>query len=260
MNAQRFDSAVHSWADNLIGWIIRSWLALLLIPLLLFVTLPFLAPVAMALGWQQLGMFIYWLYSPFCHQLPQRSWFLFGEQLTYTVDEIHRVYVSTAAWQLRHFLGTPEMGWKVAWSDRMISFYFMTPVFGLVYGLMRRLGWVIRPFSLRFLSLALIPLALDGATHLVNDIFYGMTGSGFRDTNAWLAFLTAHAFPGFYAGDHAGTFNWWLRLLSGMLAAWGIAFTVFPWLDDLIGEEAARFSEQPNHNHLAMDQVQLQKP
>ena len=41
----------------------------------------------MHLGWSNLGKTIYNFYIPFCHQLPQCSWFLFGEKLTYTLAE-----------------------------------------------------------------------------------------------------------------------------------------------------------------------------
>ena len=54
----------------------------------MIVILPFLAPVAMQLGWTRIGRIIYTVYIPFCHQLPQRSWFLFGPNLTYRLDEI----------------------------------------------------------------------------------------------------------------------------------------------------------------------------
>lgn len=228
------------WVTWLICSVLRHWLALVLTTLMIFVTVPFLAPVAMASGWPDIGRLIYLLYAPFCHQLPQRSWFLFGDSLTYTVEQITSVTASRDAWHLRHFLGTPTMGWKVAWSDRMISFYCMTPVFGLIYAVLRQGNGVIQPRSLTIMILSLLPLVLDGTTHLVNDLFSGVTGGGFRDTNAWLAFLTVNAFPGFYAGDHFGTFNWWMRVVTGLLAAWGSAFTVFPWLDEVIGEEVAR--------------------
>ena len=68
------------------------------------------------------------------------------------------------------------------------------------------------------LAALLFPLALDAGTHLINDLLYGLAGHGFRDTNAWLAWLTGRAFPGFYAGDQFGAFNWWLRLLTGLAA------------------------------------------
>ena len=174
--------------NTLMMGLFRHGVTILLTLLLLFVFLPFLAPVLMANGWSTPGHLIYHLYMPFCHQLPQRSWFLFGDQLTYTLDEIRQVYPYTDMWQLRAFMGSPELGWKVAWSDRMISFYTMTPVFGLFYGWRR--ARPATPLALRFLLLALLPIFVDGITHTINDMLAGTTGAGFRDTNAWLAFLT----------------------------------------------------------------------
>jgi uncharacterized membrane protein len=225
--------------DRLIGWLLRHWLAWLLAGMLLFTLGPFLAPVLMASGWTGLGTLVYQLYAPFCHQLPQRSWFLFGPKLTYTLDEIGQVYPVADAWSLRAFVGTPAMGWKVAWSDRMLSFYTVTPLFGLLYALLRRLR-PIRPLSWRVLVLALLPMFIDGTTHALNDLLYGVAGGGFRDTNTWLAVLTAHTWPGLYAGDAAGSFNWWARLLTGLLAAWGVALWFFPWFDQVIRQEIAR--------------------
>ena len=239
------DTARVEWAaprgHPLVYGLRRYWLAGVLAAMLVFTSLPFLAPVAMQAGWTDLGNLIYTLYSPFCHQLPQRSWFLFGEKLTYTLDEIAQVYPHLEAWQLRRFTGAPGMGWKVAWSDRMISFYFLTPVFGLVYAIARALGWRMRPLSTRLFVVLLLPIALDAGTHLVNDLVYGVAGNGFRDANAWLAWLTGGVLPGFYAGDQAGTFNWWMRLLTGLAAAWGLAFWLFPWLDRLLAAEAERY-------------------
>lgn len=236
------------WMDRLICGCLQHWLAILLVPMLLFVFVPFLAPAAMAAGWLGLGHWIYWLYMPFCHQLPQRSWFLFGPKLTYTITEIQQVYPYTDEGHLRLFYGTPELGWKVAWSDRMISFYGLTPVFGLLYAVLRQTRFARQPLAYKALLLALTPLTLDGLTHTVNDVFFGISNGGFRDTNAWLAYLTFHAFPGFYAGDQFGTFNWWLRLLTGALAAWGLAFFLFPWMDQVMREEASfydtRFAEE----------------
>ncbi len=223
--------------DGLLCWALRHWLALFLTPMLVFVTLPFLAPVAMHEGWETLGQLLYVLYSPFCHQLPQRSFFFFGEKLTYRLGEILAVYPYNDPWQLRHFIGTEAMGYKVAWSDRMISFYFMTPIFALVYPLMQRFGRKPKPLPFWLMLLLLAPITLDGMTHLFSDVLYGISAGGFRDTNAWLAHLTNNAFPGFYAGDHYGTFNWWMRIITGVLAAWGLALHYIPWLDRVMQQE-----------------------
>lgn len=219
--------------DRAAQWFLRHWLAVLLTLLLIFTLAPFLAPMAMAAGYEQLGHLIYTFYIPFCHQLPQRSWFLFGEKFSYTLDEIRQVYPDVDLWRLRFFYGNPQMGWKVAWSDRMLSFYTMTPVFGLLYAWRRNR----RPVSWQLLALTLLPLGVDGLSHLMNDLLYGLSGAGFRDTNAWLAALTGNRWPALYVGDHVGAFNWWMRLLTGLLAAWGMAFFAFPGIDKLIDEE-----------------------
>ena len=226
--------------NRIIRAFMRHWLDIILVPLLLFVLLPFAAPVAMHWGWTEVGKAIYLFYSPFCHQLPERSWFFFGDKLTYTVDEIFAVYPYTDGWRLRWFIGTEAMGWKVAWSDRMISFYTMTPLLMWVYRVLVR---YCEPISGRLFVLTLLPMAMDGGTHLINDVLTTVGGWGFRDQNAWLAWLTGNAFPDFYAGHHFGTFNWWMRLLTGLLAAWGLTFWATPWADHWVKAEEKRLSE-----------------
>jgi len=54
----------------------------------LFIGLPWLAPVFMKLGWTSLGNAIYLLYALECHQLPQRTYFVFGTKMTYSLAEI----------------------------------------------------------------------------------------------------------------------------------------------------------------------------
>lgn len=226
--------------DNLLCWSMRHWLVLFLTPTLIFVTLPFLAPFAMYWGWTTLGELLYILYSPFCHQLPQRSFFFFGEKLTYTYAEILTAYPYTDPWQLRHFIGSEPMGYKVAWSDRMISFYFMTPVFALLYPMMQRFGRKLKPIPFWVMLLLIVPITLDGMTHLFSDVLFGISAGGFRDTNDWLVQLTNNAFPGFYVGDHYGTFNWWMRIITGVMAACGLALHYIPWLDQVVQQEIRR--------------------
>ncbi len=193
--------------------------------------LPFLAPVFMHVGWTGAGKAIYFVYSFLCHQLPERSFFLFGSKFTYSLPEIQ------AAWQntnnllvLRKFIGNPEMGWKVAWSDRMVSMFTSLWLFGLLW-------WPLRErlpkLSVWGLALFLLPMAVDGGTHFLSDLT-GI-GQGFRDTNLWLASLTHNAFrPEFYAGDAWGSFNSLMRLLTGLLFGLGIVWFMFPYLDDTL--------------------------
>ena len=207
---------------------IPLWFTLFGVIVGLYVLLPFLAPLLMEIGWGLPGKAIYFIYSFFCHQLPERSFFLFGPHLTYSLPQIQ------TAWQdtfnplvLRQFIGNPEMGWKVAWSDRMVSMFTATWVFGLLWWPLRRR---LPALPLWGLVLFLLPMALDGTTHFVSD-FWGI-GQGFRDTNLWLTALTNNTFPAsFYAGDAWGSFNSLMRLLTGILFGLGVVWFTFPYLD-----------------------------
>lgn len=194
-----------------------------------YVLLPFLAPALMAIGWNGLGKAIYIIYSFLCHQLPERSYFLFGPKFTYSLSEVQ------AAWQnttnpliLRQFIGNPEMGWKVAWSDRMVSMFTSIWIFGLLwYPLRRKLSTL----PIWRLALFLLPIALDGISHFISD-FWGI-GQGFRDTNLWLGILTNHAFAqAFYIGDAWGSFNSLMRLLTGVSFGLGSVWFGFLYLND----------------------------
>jgi uncharacterized membrane protein len=195
----------------------------------LYVILPFMAPAFMAIGWGGAGKAIYFIYSFLCHQLPERSYFLFGSKFTYSLSEIQSAWQNTTnPLILRQFIGNPEMGWKVAWSDRMVSMFASIWIFGLLWFPFRH-----RLPKLPFwgLLLFLLPMAFDGTTHFISD-FWGI-GQGFRDSNLWLAILTSHAFPPmFYASDAWGSFNSLMRLLTGISFGLGIVWFGFPYVND----------------------------
>jgi len=214
----------------------QHWLLLTNVVLGVYVGLPWLAPVFMQLGLPAAANLIYLIYSTQCHQLPQRSYFLFGPQTMYPLATIQ------AAWRvtdnpliLRQFIGNAEMGWKVAWSDRMVSMYTSIFVGGLLYALLRKR---LHPVGVLGFTLLILPLVLDGGTHFLSDL--AGLGHGFRDTNAWLATLTQNAFPPtFYAGDTFGSFNWWLRFITGMLFGLGIVWVAYPCLEATLGKSAS---------------------
>ena len=211
-------------SDN---WLADYWLQIFIIVYGAWVFIPFLAPVFMKIGWIGVGKTIYFIYSFFCHQLPERSFFLFGQKPMYSLSEIQ------AAWQptvnpmiLRQFIGNEIMGWKIAWSDRMISFYTSVWLFAVLWFPLRH---KIKPLSGWTLALCLLPIVVDGGTHAISD-FAGI-GQGFRDTNEWLILLTNNIFPAsFYAGDALGSFNSLMRLISGLLAGFAIGWLVFPYI------------------------------
>lgn len=141
------------------------------------------------------------------------------------LNDILAITQTTDPLALRWFLGTPGMGWKVAWSDRMVSLY--TPLFlGALWYAASGKHWCPVCWS-RFLLLPYLPLLIDGSAHLLDDTLR----LGFRADNAWLAALTANSLPAtFYAGDTVGSFNWWLRLLTGLLAGFAFVRQVYPHL------------------------------
>lgn len=219
----------------------KYWLLVFSLGYGLFVGLPFIAPVLMELGLGKAAKVIYTIYSFLCHQFPQRSFFLFGEKFMYSLTEVQ------SAWQvtinplvLRQFIGNPEMGWKVAWSDRMVSMY--TSILFV--------SWIWYPFRKRLVSfpiwgffVLLIPMALDGTSHMISD-FAGI-GQGFRDHNVWLAEITNYRFsPAFYAGDGIGSFNSWMRLISGVSFGIGVVLFGFPYLDEIFESNLERIIEK----------------
>jgi uncharacterized membrane protein len=211
--------------QSLFQWISNHWFETILMIYGVWVFTPFFAPLFMHLGWIRAAKTIYFIYSFFCHQLPERSFFFFGEKSMYSLPEIQAVWQNTAnPLILRTFIGTETVGWKVAWSDRMISFYTSIWVFAVLWFPLRRtiksLPWW------GFLAL-LLPIAGDGITHAISDM--SGIGLGFRDTNMWLVTLTNHQLPAsFYAGDALGSFNSLARLFTGLLSGLGIVWFALP--------------------------------
>ncbi len=178
---------------------------------------------------------IYITYSFFCHQLPERSIFLFGSKPMYSLDEIKSVWSLDGFLGLRQFNGTPEFGYKVAWSDRMISFYGSVWVGALLFALLRNR---IKQLSIKaWLIFGIVPVGIDGVTHMINDALAGTSGEGFRDTNIWLRFLTGNALPDwFYYGDAFGSFNSDVRWITGFLFGLTTVWFLFPMIDAAMRE------------------------
>ncbi len=211
-------------ADHLI----HDWFVWFSILYGVFVFLPWLAPVLMRIGAVQPGRAIYAIYSFVCHQLPERSFFLFGQKTMYSLIDIQfhwRQTIDPAI--LRQYIGDASAGWKVAWSDRMVSLYTSILLFAWLWWPLRK---KIRPLHLYGFALLALPMVIDGASHFLSDL-YGLN-HGFRSTNTWLITLTGNGFPGwFYFGDELGSFNSWMRLITGALFGIGVVWFLFPIID-----------------------------
>jgi len=227
----------------------RYWIIPLSIALGIYVGLPFLAPVFMHVGWGNASKVIYFIYSWLCHQLPERSYFLYGPKLTYSLAEVQNAWQNTVnPVILRQFIGNPEMGWKIAWSDRMVSMFTSLWLFGLLWWLVRRR---LKPLPWWGLVLLLLPMALDGTSHFISDL--AGIGQGFRTENLWLAELTRHIFQAsFYSGDAWGSFNSLMRLLTGLLFGIGCVWYTYPYLDKALTPQ-----DQPVFTKAASDSMKM---
>ncbi|HRE29345.1 MAG TPA: DUF2085 domain-containing protein [Anaerolineales bacterium] len=194
----------------------RHWLAVINFFVFIYVGLPFLAPVLMYAGQDRAARIIYTLYSPLCHQLASRSWFLFGEQAAYPKDQfIARTGIdldsTPGMLQARAFVGDATFGFKTAFCQRDIAIYGAILVVGLLYAVPAVQRWL-KPMPVwLWVVLGLGPIALDGFSQLfssypytaipvISDIFAflperestpelrTLTGLIFGASCAWLAF------------------------------------------------------------------------
>ncbi|NJN66165.1 MAG: DUF2085 domain-containing protein [Chloroflexaceae bacterium] len=165
-----------SLLDRGVRWVLARWLAIANSLVLLYGGLPWLSPILIAFGYPRLGEMVFRWYTPLCHQVPARSFEVLGHQ--------------------------------VAFCHRETAMYTALLVGGVLYGWVRG---AIRPISLQDTGLLLLPMVLDGTTHLLDDML------------PWVALRGG--------GDGIGTFNWWMRMVTGVLFAAAIVLGVYPRLD-----------------------------
>ena len=150
-------------ADRFIFWLSKHWLAVFNSLAFLYVGLPFLAPTLMHLGAKTPASLIYTVYSPLCHQLPQRSWFLFGRQMSYRLPELMALVPTEVTDAFSNtFIGNEELGYKVAFCQRDAAIYGAIFISGMVFGLLRR-RWKVKPLTWwAYILIGLVPMGLDG--------------------------------------------------------------------------------------------------
>jgi len=189
----------------------RHWLAGLNLLVLLYVGLPFAAPALMRAGDQQAASLIYTAYSPLCHQLAFRSWFLFGDQPAYPREAAGTDLASYSQvtgmdeadlLAAREFVGNEQLGYKVALCERDIAIYGGIFLAGLLFGLVRGR---LKPLPIvLWVLLGIVPIALDGGSQLIGGIpippfswfparestpaLRTLTGALFGVMNVWMAY------------------------------------------------------------------------
>lgn len=186
-----------------------------------------LTPILMELGFTRLGHILYTIYSFTCHQLPERSYFFFTPDnllTTYSKAEVI-AYGADASnlLTLRQYIGSPDIGWKAGFSDRMFSMYGGAFLGGIIYWLFSR-KQPMKPIPIWLVVLLALPMSIDGTSHLISEI----TGWGFRDTNIWAYPIFGTQDPTFYTGTTFGTLNSHLRLVTGLLFGIGTMLFAYP--------------------------------
>jgi uncharacterized membrane protein len=137
----------------------RHWLLIGNVGMILFATLPVLAPILAALGFEGISLLIFQVYSLTCHQMPDRSYFLFGHQMAYC--------------------------------ERNTAIYGTMALAGLAYAGLRRKG--LPTLSLLWYAVLILPIAVDGFSQLFGWrestwLLRGLTGSLFGLATIWLCF------------------------------------------------------------------------
>ncbi len=195
---------VVSGADKFSTWMSRHWLALVNLLFFVYIGLPFLAPVLMKAGATLPANVIYSAYSPLCHQLGFRSFFLFGEQPYYPraaagVPGVIPFGQATGLdennlFAARAFTGNEQLGYKVAICERDVAIYLAIVFFGLLYGLTGRrlkpLHWAV------WLALGIAPIGLDGFSQLFSQLNLSFLATllPYRESTPFLRVLTGALF------------------------------------------------------------------
>lgn len=188
--------------DRFSYWLSSHYMWIFNLVALLYVGLPFLAPVLMKVGATLPARAIYAVYSPLCHQLGFRSFYLFGEQLYYPRELAHlhvpltyEAATGSPALDLpeaRTFKGNEQMGYKIALCQRDLAIYGSILLFGLVFSLTRRRIKAIPWFV--WIIFGLIPIGLDGGSQLLGMLSFMENIFPMRESTPLLRLLTGGLF------------------------------------------------------------------
>lgn len=206
-------SRVNTTADRLTVWLSKHWLALINVFLAVYVGLPFLAPTLLETGHPVAANVIYTIYFPMCHQLPQRSYFLYGEKATYSlqelVDRVGEENLPLYPWP-RLFNGNKQVGYKVAMCERDVAIFGGLLLSGLIFGLVRSRARPI-PFWV-YVLIGIVPMGLDGGSQLISYLVPSLFGGVPRES------------------------TWVLRTFTGGLFGWATVWLAHPNLQATFAE------------------------
>jgi len=208
-------------ADRFSKWFSNHYMVILNLFAFIYLFFAVLAPTLMKAGLQTPAKIIYKIYSPLCHQLAFRSFFIFGEQPFYprslvgmegvvTYGEATGLNENDIA-SARNFLGDETVGYKTALCQRDMAIYGAIFLFGIVFS---ATGKKIKPLPwYLWLLIGLGPIGLDGFSQLLSQ-----TGFGIFD---WLPLRESTPL---------------LRSLTGTLFGLATAWFGYPYLEESVVE------------------------
>ena len=223
--------------DKGVYWFTRHWLAIFNMAIALYVGLPLLAPTFMHLGMTGPARLLYTIYSPMCHQMASRSFFLYGDQYAYPreiagtnlapfeaymgdITEFAGVSPAPEEWvsfllPARRFIGNEQMGYKTALCERDMAIYGFVLIGGLVYGFARKRGKV-KPLPIwAFIVFGLGPIAFDGFSQLFSQ--YSVALAPLASIGQFLPLRESSPF---------------LRTFTGALFGFSLVWLTYPYIDD----------------------------
>jgi uncharacterized membrane protein len=212
-----------SGMDRFVLWLSHHYMLVFNLLVFLYVGLPFLAPVLAENGNLGAASVLYKIYSPLCHQLAFRSYFLFGEQPYYPLERANISSLATYEEMIgqdkvnifaaRDFIGNDLVGYKVALCERDVAIYAGFLLFGLLFSLSGKKGkplnWIV------WILVGIIPIGLDGFSQLP-----GLMGN----VPAWLPVRESTAL---------------FRTVTGLLFGITTAWFLYPYIAESMNETRA---------------------
>ena len=220
-------------SDRFSFWISKHYLFIFNLFLILYVGIPFTAPVFKKVGWNGPAEVVYKIYSPLCHQWAFRSFFLFGEQAYYphvaakmagvlTFEQVSGITDTNDPARLaaRNYEGNPVVGYKVAFCERDVAIWGAMALFGILYAATGRrlpkMHWIIWGL------IGILPIGLDGFSQLFSQI-----PSAF--IQSFLPYRESTPF---------------LRVLTGFLFGFSTAWFMFPLIEETMADTRRLLSKK----------------
>jgi uncharacterized membrane protein len=167
-----------SKADRFTIWFSNHYMLVFNLFILIYVGIPFWAPILQKNGIEKPAYLIYRIYGGLCHQLSYRSWFLFGEQAYYPreaagLDQTLSFHEATGldeqgVFEAREFIGSDSLGYKVALCQRDVAIYGSILLFGVIFVLS---GRKIKPLPFwLWILIGIIPIGFDGGSQIISQL------------------------------------------------------------------------------------------